>query len=228
MEFSLKDIYNWLIKGIAFILIIAVLFGIGAFVYTKYFVQPRYEANVKFYASNKESGNTYGDATRSIAWQYIEFLNVNEFFEMVSKDLEETTGRTLAPKVISGYVSFSSVVSETSTFYVSVQTHDPNLSYDIALSVSNTASKRIDSFQEVGALEVIQSPELPVSPVNANALEKAIFGFLVGALLAAGLVVLKELSDNRIRSAEEITELFGLPVLGIVPDFNAGEKKGGI
>ena len=44
--------------------------------------------------------------------------------------------------------------------------------------------------------------------------------------LSVFLVIMKELLDNNIKTSEEITELFGLPVLGVVPDFSNQEKEG--
>ncbi len=224
MEITLKNLWDWIMKGIVFILVVALLFGIGTFAYNKYFVSPMYRASVKFYASGMENTPTLGE---SVAPQYVEFLNVNEFYEMVSKDLLAVAGSNLSPKEIAGTLSFSSVVEETSSFFVRVTTPDPNLSYNIALSVAKMAPEQVDSFADVGALEVIENPTLPTSPEGAGALKTAFMGILAGFVLGAGLVVLKELLDNRIKTSDEITALFGIPVFGVVPDFSAGGKKGG-
>lgn len=210
-------------KGIVFILILSLLFGIGTFAYNKYFVEPSYQAGVKFYASGMENTPTLGE---SVAPQYVEFLNVYEFYEMVAKDLLADTGTNLAPKEIARTLSFSAVVEETSSFFVRVNTADPNLSYNIALSVAEMAPERVGSFADVGELEVIENPTLPTAPEGAGALKAAVMGLLAGFVIGAGIVVLKELLDNRIKTSDEITSLFGIPVFGVVPDFAGNGKKG--
>ncbi len=223
MEISLRDIYEWITKSIVFVLVIAIAFGVGGFVYNSYFVEPTYVATVKFYASGNDNSPLLGN---SVAPQYVEFLNVNEFYEMVSKDLFADTGIDMTPREISRMLSFSSVVEETSSFFVTVKFSDPSLAYNVALSIAEKAPEQVNGFSEVGALEVIENPTLPTAPTSPGSLKIAILGFVLGFVFAAFLVVLKELLDNSLKTPEEITELFGIPVFGSVPDFSMGDKKG--
>ncbi len=224
MEISLKNIWEWISKAIVFILVVAIVFGIGGFVYNSYFVSPTYVAGVKFYASGIEISPNLGT---SVAPQYVEFLNVNEFYEMVSKDLLADTGVDLTPKAISGMLSFSSVVEETSSFFVTVRASDPNLAYNVALSVAKKAPEQVDSFADVGVLEVIENPSLPTGPVGASSLRIGMVAFILGFMVACFVVVMKEIFDNSIKTPDEITQLFDVPVFGIVPDFSSDNKKGG-
>ncbi|MBR5294959.1 MAG: hypothetical protein IKU24_00035 [Clostridia bacterium] len=223
VEITLKNLLDWIVKGIAFILVIAILFGTGAFFYNKYFVDPVYSASVKFYASGIESVPTLG---QSVAPQYVEFLNVHEFYEMVSKDLLTNTNMEISPKEISSLLSFSSVVEETSSFFVQVTATDPEKAYHVALSVAKMGAERVASFSDVGALEIIENPTMPTVPEGAGAAKSAVLGAVVGFVLAAAIVVLKEIFDNRIKGPDEITEIFKIPVFGVVPDFSETGKKG--
>lgn len=225
MEITLKDLFDWVMKSIVFILVIAILFGAGAFVYTKYFIEPTYTAQVKFYASASESNN-YSTLNQSVAPQFIEFLNINEFNELVSKDLTEDTGMNISPKEIASCLSFSSVIEETSSFFVVVTTTDPTLTYSIALSVAEMGPIQIANYENVGTLSVLSNPTMPTAPSGPNSVRNTLVGLIFGFLLAVAIVVLRELTDNRIRSAEELTDLFGLPLFGVVPDFSSNEKKG--
>ena len=46
MEFTLKNIWDLLSKAIVFILVVSIVFGVGAFVYNSYFVSPVYSTDV--------------------------------------------------------------------------------------------------------------------------------------------------------------------------------------
>jgi len=225
VEITLKDLLDWMIKGIVFILVVAILFGVGAFVYTKYFIPPTYTAQVKFYASAAET-NPYATANQAVAPQFVEFLNINEFNELVSKDMTEDTGMNLSPKEISSCLSFSSVIEDTSSFFVVVTTTDPTLTYSIALSVAEMGPEQIAKYENVGTLAVLSNPVMPTAPSGPNAVRNTFVGLVFGFVLAAAIVILRELTDNRIRSAEELSELFELPLFGIVPDFSSKDKKG--
>ncbi len=223
MEISLKNIWEWITKSIVLVLVVSIVFGIGAFIYNSYFVSPTYVAGVKFYASGMETSPTLSN---SVAPQYVEFLNVNEFYEMVSKDLLEDTGVNLTPKEVAKMLAFSSVVEETSSFFVKVSAADPNLAYNVALSVAEMAPRQVDSFADVGVLEVIENPTLPTFPSGTSSLKAGLVGIVLGFMLASFAVVLKEILDNSIKTPDEITQLFGIPVFGTVPDFSANNKKG--
>ncbi|MBQ3074849.1 MAG: hypothetical protein IJC26_02170 [Clostridia bacterium] len=223
MDISIKNIWEWISRAIVFILVVSFAFGVGAFIFNSYFVEPTYVASVKFYASGMETSPTLGT---SVAPQYVEFLNVNEFYDMVSKDLLEDTGVNLTPKEVSYMLSFSSVVQETSSFFVTVRSADPNLAYNVALSVAEKAPEQVDSFADVGVLEVIENPTLPTFPTGAGSLKVGMIGIVLGFLFASFVVVLKEILDNSIKTPDEITQLFDIPVFGTVPDFSANNKKG--
>ncbi|MBR2634949.1 MAG: hypothetical protein IKD31_05165 [Clostridia bacterium] len=229
IEITLKNIVDWILKGIVFILVLSLIFGIGSFVLSKYFIKPVYEAEVKFYASGTEtntSASTMYNYYKSVAYQYIEFLNVDEFFDQVSTELMNETGKSLSVREVEKLMKISSVVDQTASFYVTVETNDPQLSYQVAMAIAKSAPKRISSFSEVGDLEVISYPIIPAEPSGPNVIRNTFLGLIIGFVLAAGIVILQEMMDNRIKTPEEITELFGLPIFGIVPDFSTGEKKG--
>lgn len=222
----MKDLFDWMVRSIVFILVVTLLFGAGAFLYTKYFIVPTYTAHVKFYAAAAES-NPYSSMNEAVAPQFVEFLNINEFNELVSKDLAEDTGMNLSPKDIASSLSFSSVIEDTSSFFVVVTTTDPTLTYSIALSVAEMGPKQLANYENVGTLALLSNPVMPTAPSGPNTVRNTFVGLIFGFILAAAIVILRELTDNRIRSAEELTELFDLPLFGIVPDFSSNEKKGG-
>lgn|GEM_PF-1472404 len=227
MEISLKNIWEWITKSIVFIIVVAIIFGIGGYVYNQYFVDPVYEARVKFYANGlgtMENNPEYGVA---VAPQYVEFLNGEAFQEIVSKDLLKDTGVNLSPAEIAGMLSFSSVVEETSTFYATVHSSDPKLAYNVALSVAEKAPERVKKIvNDGGELTATEFPKLPTHSIGSSSLKIALLGALLGFFLAAFAVVLKEIFDNSIKTPDEITQLFDIPVFGTVPDFSANNKKG--
>ena len=225
MEITLKDLLDWMVKGIVFILVFTILFGAIAFCYTKYFVAPTYTAQVKFYASADQT-NAYTSLSESVAPQFVEFLNVNEFYEMVSKDLAEDTGVDLSPREIGSALEFSSVIAETSSFFVGITTTDPTLTYSIALSVAKMGPSQIANYENAGTLSVLSNPVMPTAPSGPNTVRNTLVGLILGFILSAAIVIVREITDNRIRSAEELSELFNLPLFGIVPDFSNSEKKG--
>ena len=86
--------------------------------------------------------------------------------------------------------------------------------------------KEIDITDDAGALNIsllesARASEVPCKPRKAQAMGIALS---LGVLLGVGLALIGEWMDHRLRSAEEISEALGLPVLGVVPQLSG--RKG--
>ncbi len=73
--------------------------------------------------------------------------------------------------------------------------------------------------EKTGALAIIrldaaEIPEKPVAPRPTRIMAAAL---LIGLLLGAGLALLKDQLDHRLRSSEEMASVIGAPVLGVLP-----------
>jgi capsular polysaccharide biosynthesis protein len=60
---------------------------------------------------------------------------------------------------------------------------------------------------------------LPDSPVNHEKQRPAALGGILGGVLGIGLAFLLGSRDDRLRSPEEVEQIFGIPPFGVVPKF---------
>jgi len=79
--------------------------------------------------------------------------------------------------------------------------------------------KELNVTEDVGALnisilEVARPADNPSKPQKARVMTTAL---LLGLMFGCGLAVLRSWMDHRLRSAEEISAILGIPVLGVVP-----------
>ena len=79
--------------------------------------------------------------------------------------------------------------------------------------------KELNVTEDTGALniailEVARPAESPSRPQKAKILAMAL---VLGLMFGGGLVLVRDWMDIRLRSADEVTALLGIPVLGIVP-----------
>lgn len=74
---------------------------------------------------------------------------------------------------------------------------------------------------QTGNAQQVQNATVPSSPSFPSATRDAFIGLFVG-LLAAGLIMAGlERFDRRIKYVDEVDELYGVPVLGLIPDSSA-------
>lgn len=68
---------------------------------------------------------------------------------------------------------------------------------------------------DVTTLEEAVPAEEPSTP---NTKRNILLGLLAGSILATGLVLVMEILDDRVKRPQDIEEVMGLTLLGVVPD----------
>ena len=72
-----------------------------------------------------------------------------------------------------------------------------------------------------GNVEVAQAATVPTSPSSPETSRNTALGAFLGLLLGFGIVFLLERLDRRIREPKDLEAVYGLPLLGVVPESSA-------
>lgn len=249
-EISLKEIFFLLLSRIKLILLITLLFTLGAFCVAKFVLPLEYTSNVKIYVKNNStssdtSGVTYSDlnAAKILVETYIVILDDNVVYENVSDrliedyDIEDLNDyfvieendegeQYISSEQIKSLVSFTSV-NETEVLKVSCTSRVPEFSAAICTYISEYAPQHFKRVTETGLVETVSEPQVPTSPSGPNIPKITIAGGLVGLVLAIVLVIVLSSFDNEVTGGEEIKQKFNVPVLAEIPDIFMDEKGGG-
>jgi capsular exopolysaccharide synthesis family protein len=102
---------------------------------------------------------------------------------------------------------------------------------DLAGQQGQTLRNRAQQLQilaslQTGNAELVQRAEVPTSPSSPKTFRNVAIGGFFGLLLALGLPLLLEKLDRRLRDPHEVEELFGRPILGVIPASRELEKAG--
>jgi capsular exopolysaccharide synthesis family protein len=76
----------------------------------------------------------------------------------------------------------------------------------------------------VGSLEVMEPAMAPLKPIAPSPLRNAALAFVLGIFLTYGVILLRDALDTRIRGAEDLQRLTGLPVLASFPK-QTGQRR---
>ncbi len=102
---------------------------------------------------------------------------------------------------------------------------------DQASVAGQTLRQRLRQVSILGALangnvEIIQGARRPAVPVAPRPRRDAILGAVVALFLALSFTLLRARLDDRIRDTAELEEVWGLPVVGLVPQTDGLRKRG--
>lgn len=235
VEIDLQRLFGVLLNKAWIIAIVSVLCAAIAFAGTYFFVTPQYQSSVMFYVNNKHvslGSSTLSlsaadiSASRGLVDTYIVILNTRETLV----DVSDYAGVDYSYGQIRGMIS-AEAVNETEIFKVVVTCADPEAAEKIADAIGYILPNRIKNIMEGTSTEIVDSAVMPTSPSSPSYTRNTMLGFVIGLVLAAGLIIVLDLLDVSIREESDIAQSCRYPVLAAVPDMNVRGKgshgKGG-
>ena len=76
-----------------------------------------------------------------------------------------------------------------------------------------------------GTVQIAQPATVPASPSSPKTARNTVLGAALGLLLGLGVAFLLERLDLRIKEPKDLGEVYGLPLLGVVPEDRALERS---
>ncbi len=220
-QISIIDIINMMLTFWWLIVILAVLVGGGTYAYSKLTSVEQYSSSATIYINTQTEQKTDDVNTTAIVNAvelmptYVEILSSKPFLETISDDIDNKYDYA----AINQMVTYNST-DETNILGITVKSVDAHDAYLIAESISHNAPDEIRRVFEGGSVKLINYAEESELPLPNNSLKKGFVGFVAGAALAALIIFLINLFDTRVKSSEELSAKYNLPILGEVPNLH--------
>lgn len=201
------------------IVLVALVFAIAAFGYSAFLAKKEYQSTSRIYVVSRQ--NQDNNALTNSDLQAGSYL-VKDYREIIlsqnvlSQAIEELK-LDLTPAELSKKISVS-VPTDTRILSITAKDGNPKEAARIANGLRNVAAEKIIAVTKVSDVTTLDEAEVPQSPSSPNIRRNVLLGFIAGAGLMVVLLVVLEVLDDRVKRPEDIEELMGLTLLGIVPD----------
>ena len=201
------------------IVLVALVFAIAAFGYSAFLAKKEYQSTSRIYVVSRQ--NQDNNALTNSDLQAGSYL-VKDYREIIlsqnvlSQAIEELK-LDLTPAELSKKISVS-VPTDTRILSITAKDGDPKEAARIANGLRNVAAEKIIAVTKVSDVTTLDEAEVPQSPSSPNIRRNVLLGFIAGVGLMVVLLVVVEVLDDRVKRPEDIEELMGLTLLGIVPD----------
>ena len=116
------------------------------------------------------------------------------------------------------------VTSESTTRVITLQvtSSDAQGSANVANALADCVSNVAQEVMNVESVNVIDEAPTPEAPSGPNRMLYVAVAAMAGLFAAVAIVVLMDVIDPRVRSAEDVEELLELPVIGRIPEMKGG------
>lgn len=201
------------------IVLVALVFAIAAFGYSAFLAKKEYQSTSRIYVVSRQ--NQDNNALTNSDLQAGSYL-VKDYREIIlsqnvlSQAIEELK-LDMTPAELSKKISVS-VPTDTRILSITAKDGDPKEAARIANGLRNVAAEKIISVTKVSDVTTLDEAEVPQTPSSPNIRRNVLLGFIAGAGLMVVLMIVVEVLDDRVKRPEDIEELMGFTLLGIVPD----------
>ena len=213
------------LANLKWIILSTLVFAGIVFVATYFLVTPLYRASATLYVNNsagsKDSASiSNADLTASakLVDTYAAIIKSNAIIDKVVSEL----GEDVTSEYIKNHLSAKSV-NNTEVFTVSVTHDNPKTAVKIVNLIAEIAPSQISEIVEGSSTKIIDYPKMPTGIDSPSYKKNILLGGMFGFILACAIIIIRSLMDNTIKSAADL-EYWGLPVLGVIPDFATAHK----
>ena len=136
--------------------------------------------------------------------------------------MRDLAARDLGVKSLAGFDI--SVTSETTSRVLSVTVtgDDPKQVAELANSLAQNVSGIAQDVMQIEAVNVIDRADAPTAPSGPSRVLYIAVAFLAGLFMAVAIIVVADMLNTKVRSADEVEELLGIPVIGRIPAVKGG------
>lgn len=202
-----------------FIIFVGLLVGTIALLGSVFFIKPKYTSTTRIYVVSRSSDTSLTNqdlqAGSYLVNDYKEVITSSEVLSSVidQEKLSMSTGELSKEIAVT-------IPTDTRVISIAVTDTDAQRACDIANTVRQVAAEMIKAVTKVDDVTTLESATKPSHPSSPNVKKNAAIGALAGVFLAIVGILVAEVLDDRVRRPEDVEEVLGMTLLGVVPDID--------
>jgi capsular exopolysaccharide synthesis family protein len=175
----------------------------------------KYQASVQILVSANSTVNQLQNQdnlyVQALAQTYAATVDNPQVLHSVQRDLDlAVSDSTLKSKISASVPTAQSIIELKAT----------DGSAERAAAIANSAARSfvstVQGYAESVRLFITEPATAPTSPVSPKPVLNISLGVLLGLLVGAALAVARDILDNRIKNADELSKIAGSPTMGVV------------
>lgn len=201
-----------------FIIFIALVVGTIALLGSVFLIKPKYTSTTRIYVVSRTADSITNQDLQAGSYLVKDYQEVITSNEVLSSVIDKEK-LSLTPNELSSMISVT-IPTDTRVISISVEDDNAQEATTIANTVREVAAEKIKAVTKVDDVTTLEAAEVPKEPSSPNIKRNTLIGVIAGGVLAVISIIILEILDDRVRRPEDIEDVLGLPLLGIVPDID--------
>lgn len=230
-ELDLKELLMLFWNKKVKILLVVAIFTLIGVIYTIGFVTPVYTSSTTLLLGKSDSstGKTDTITTTDIT---LNSKLVSTYSVLIkSKSVLRPVISNLSIDLSESELEKSITVSQekdTEIIRIAVTNANATTAAKLANEIAKVFTQKVTDMYKINNVQVVDEAEVSAAPSNINHAKDVIIFAFVGVVVAVMYVLIANMLDTTIKSAEEVEKEFKVPVLASIPLYNFEPvKKGG-
>ena len=224
IEIDVLELFHVLLNKFWIILLAGIIAGLAFIGGTILFITPQYESTTKMYVLSKQDNNTLTQqdmqTSLSLTKDYAELIKSRTVTEGVIAQLNlDLTHEELLKKMAVDSATDTRILS------ITVTDADPYEARKIANAIRDVAANHIKNVMDIDAVNVVETANIPDQHSSPSISKNGIIGVLLGVLLSVAIILIAYISNDTVKTQEDVEKYLGLSVLGTIPLTETDRKK---
>lgn len=224
-EIDLKELFDFIKGKLGTLSIITISVCLLGCIYGLFIQKPMYKSYTTVILGGSESATsaiTQNDINinRNLVDTYAEIVKSRRVLDQVINELKlDTTYEELHDKIT------VTALNNTEIIKITVNDADAKKAMNIANVTASYFTDEIVDLYNMNNVNVLDKAFQSDTPYNINVMKQIIIYFMIGFVLAAGILFVIFYFDRTIKSVEQVEQKIKLPILGSVQELTKGGRK---
>lgn len=228
-ELDLKELFNLFWSKKAAIILIILIFMVIGVIYTIGFTIPMYSSSTTLVLATSGNNDTNTNTTITATEITVNSKLVSTYSELVkSKNILRQVISNLGIKVdednLRKNITVSSV-KDTELIEITVKNENPAYSAQIANEIAKVFTEKVKEIYNIDNVQIVDEAEVSDAPSNINHKKDVVIFAFIGIVVAVCYVLVANMLDTTVKTAEDIEKGFKVPVLASIPIYETDIQK---
>ncbi len=215
IEINLREIFQLICRHLPVLFLVTLLSSVIAGVISVYVLTPMYTSTAKMYILAKS------DAMVSLSDLQLGSSLANDYEELIKSRpvVEEVTDNLNLPDSYAQMREKMVVTNPENTRIIQIQIvyQDPVLAKNIANEFVKVSQKKISQIMKIEEPTIVEEAIEAAGQSSPDNKKNILLGGLIGCFIAIVFLVIRELFNDTIQTAEDVEKFLGLHTLAAVP-----------